>query len=990
MPISGTTKAPTVARLGVMRLGATRCDYYQPSMHLQINGVDVTTRARVDGGSIRDLLNGTPNTATFQISGVVPVKGQDVKVALGVMDSTHLIFAGHILSTTKVFPGQPGPSRAIYDCQCISYEWLLNRRKVNGRFLTTSASTIVTSLMASSSSGFTVVNVVSGLESLDEITFTNEDLTNCLDRIATRIGGYWYVDYAKDLHFFLTESSSAHAIDDTSTHGAKNVSVTSDLSQVHTRVCVEAGGANAATPGAVGATTLAVDNSTWYPTAGGTVVSGPQRITHTGVVVGGAGALVGTTVVPTNGPTVAGALAGSLSVGNYTWVVTFVTGAGESLPGPASAIFLSGGSIVTPIAPSAVAMVGTGLSNGDYRWKVSDIDTNNNETLASAASATLTIAATSVVAPTSAPTPTKAFGGSLTAAGVYRYKVSFVDSNGNETLASVQSASVTMDGDIAAPASIGTASQYALSGALDTVANYSYKLTFRNHADTSIETLPTAASNVFATGNASNNSGKLTRTGNTAPPTGFDRCFYRTDGGGATYKRMPGASDGFDANDVNFYYDTQGDASLTAAIPTVSTAIYRSAVLTAIPLSPDLNVTKRRIYRTAAGGSTFLKVADINNNTSQTYTDTLADGSLGAAEPGASTALYSAATLTIPVSPDTNVAKRRVYRTSVGGSVYKKVADVANNTATTYVDTLADGSLGATEPTVSTAIFQQASLSSIPIGPATVTSRKIYRPVASGSTYKLVTTIANNTATTYADNVADSSLGATAPVTDTSGLTLATGTVTVGSVSIPVTSTAPFYSGGGYAYIGALAVQYTGVSSTALTGVPPSGPGSLSTTVNYGVEIIAAAMLVGIPASGVGSILYEIAQGDPVNLLVTVDDLPAQAAMAALVGGDGIVEDYLQDRRLSRTEAIARAQARLDLVKDPLVTVRYPTRDQTAHSGRQVTITRTTEGISETLTIQSVTFGGIDGDGKRFPLRTVEASSRRLSFEALLRLIKAA
>lgn len=44
-----------------------------------------------------------------------------------------------------------------------------------------------------------------------------------------------------------------------------------------------------------------------------------------------------------------------------------------------------------------------------------------------------------------------------------------------------------------------------------------------------------------------------------------------------------------------------------------------------------------------------------------------------------------------------------------------------------------------------------------------VNARKIYRTVAGGSTYKLVTTISDNTTTTYDDNIADGSLGATAP-----------------------------------------------------------------------------------------------------------------------------------------------------------------------------------------------------------------------------------
>lgn len=62
------------------------------------------------------------------------------------------------------------------------------------------------------------------------------------------------------------------------------------------------------------------------------------------------------------------------------------------------------------------------------------------------------------------------------------------------------------------------------------------------------------------------------------------------------------------------------------------------------------------------------------------------------------------------------------------------------------------------------------ALSAIPtsaVAGVTVTARKIYRTLVGGSAYKLSGTIANNTGTTYTDNVADASLGATAPTTNT-------------------------------------------------------------------------------------------------------------------------------------------------------------------------------------------------------------------------------
>lgn len=58
----------------------------------------------------------------------------------------------------------------------------------------------------------------------------------------------------------------------------------------------------------------------------------------------------------------------------------------------------------------------------------------------------------------------------------------------------------------------------------------------------------------------------------------------------------------------------------------------------------------------------------------------------------------------------------------------------------------------------------QVSLTGIPTGPSSVTSRKIYR-TAAGDTgnHKLVAEITDNTTTTYTDNTADGSLGADSP-----------------------------------------------------------------------------------------------------------------------------------------------------------------------------------------------------------------------------------
>lgn len=101
------------------------------------------------------------------------------------------------------------------------------------------------------------------------------------------------------------------------------------------------------------------------------------------------------------------------------------------------------------------------------------------------------------------------------------------------------------------------------------------------------------------------------------------------------------------------------------------------------------------------------------------------------------------------------------------------IAGNVDNGAHRYLCTFvtADGETQAGDVSASITVTDKTtngkvSLTAIPIGGALVTSRKIYRTVAAGSTYLLLATIADNTTTTYTDNIADASLGAEAPSTN--------------------------------------------------------------------------------------------------------------------------------------------------------------------------------------------------------------------------------
>lgn len=115
---------------------------------------------------------------------------------------------------------------------------------------------------------------------------------------------------------------------------------------------------------------------------------------------------------------------------------------------------------------------------------------------------------------------------------------------------------------------------------------------------------------------------------------------------------------------------------------------------------------------------------------------------------------------TIPVLPVPGVATLGLASgTTLGIGVYKYEV--------TFVNADGETSGGTSASITTTSTNQKVNLTAIPLGASGVTARKIYRTAVGGSTYKLVTTIADNTTTTYTDTTADSSLGATIPTTNT-------------------------------------------------------------------------------------------------------------------------------------------------------------------------------------------------------------------------------
>lgn len=134
--------------------------------------------------------------------------------------------------------------------------------------------------------------------------------------------------------------------------------------------------------------------------------------------------------------------------------------------------------------------------------------------------------------------------------------------------------------------------------------------------------------------------------------------------------------------------DWSGDIRFDALIPNGDTAVHSwkptGISLQASPAAPTVGLSAG----TGITGDYRYKVTLVD-----TDGETLGGTASALVQPSNQVVALS----NIPIGLEGTTA-RKIYRTAAGGSTYKLVATISDNTTTTYNDSLADGSLGANEP----------------------------------------------------------------------------------------------------------------------------------------------------------------------------------------------------------------------------------------------------------------------------------------------------
>lgn len=237
-------------------------------------------------------------------TGITLTAGQSVKIFNGGLDVGVPIFSGRVMRVKA--SAARSCDQPVYQLDAVDHRWLLDRyKRVTKSYYSQGINAILADIIANyTNSGFTVGYCPMSLGNLDQIHFTQETITGCMRRLARAAGAIAAVDYRKRCSIYVTPDDEGNAL--TLTDSATDfwdVGIDGDITQVRTRIIYEGGGSDTASAVSAGATVLPVTNTIWYSAAGGTVRSGTNLITYTGVSTGsGAGSITGCSGIITDLP----------------------------------------------------------------------------------------------------------------------------------------------------------------------------------------------------------------------------------------------------------------------------------------------------------------------------------------------------------------------------------------------------------------------------------------------------------------------------------------------------------------------------------------------------------------------------------------------------------------------------------------------------------------------------------------------------------------
>jgi hypothetical protein len=207
---------------------------------LTIDAIDKSSLVNWQSIKREQVLSKEPDKLSFLIKKhdgqtYKPVVGNEVVLTINSIKE----FGGYIIELQEDVEGR----LEYIKCICKDYTHELDRQLVSKTYQAQTVNDIIADLIGTFATGITDNNVNCPTV-IDSVTFNYLPISKCLERLTDIVEGFdWYIDYDKDIHFFLSESvASSFDLTDTSGNYVYNsLSLREDTHQLRNEVIVRGG-----------------------------------------------------------------------------------------------------------------------------------------------------------------------------------------------------------------------------------------------------------------------------------------------------------------------------------------------------------------------------------------------------------------------------------------------------------------------------------------------------------------------------------------------------------------------------------------------------------------------------------------------------------------------------------------------------------------------------------------------------------------------------
>jgi hypothetical protein len=206
---------------------------------VKIEGVDKSDVIDWPSFTIEDNIDEQPDICSFSIqTHTGQTYSPSVNDEVEVFDDLTKIFGGRILSISNSINGDISE----FAITCKDYTAELDRILVTDSFNSTTVEEIIEYICDNYLSDITYANVACTV-SVSKIVFNKMTVSKCISELAKLVNYSWYIDYNKDIHFFVKNTEVApFSITDTSTDIiADSLRLENDLSQLRNVVIIRGG-----------------------------------------------------------------------------------------------------------------------------------------------------------------------------------------------------------------------------------------------------------------------------------------------------------------------------------------------------------------------------------------------------------------------------------------------------------------------------------------------------------------------------------------------------------------------------------------------------------------------------------------------------------------------------------------------------------------------------------------------------------------------------